>query len=67
MTTTTAAQPLPPLTQIPLPDQPINLREINRGFLVQALDKFGGNQSAAARHLGITRYALRYRMQKHRL
>ena len=48
-----------------LPDAGINLEAVERGLLSQALQKADNNQSQAARLLGITRYALRYRMQKH--
>jgi len=34
-------------------------------LIVEALRKAGGNQSAAARLLGITRQTLIYRMQKY--
>jgi len=50
-----------------LPDGGIELEKVERGLIVQALKRTGGNQSAAARLLGITRYALRYRMEKHGL
>ena len=40
---------------------------MERGLLVQALQRTNGNQSASARLLGITRYALRYRLQKYGL
>ncbi len=50
-----------------LPDEGVDLERVERGLLVQALDRTGGNQSAAARLLGISRYALRYRMEKYEL
>ena len=50
-----------------LPEQGVDLEEVDRGLLLQALDRTGGNQSAAARLLGISRYALRYRMEKYGL
>jgi len=50
-----------------LPDEGVNLEEVDRGLLLQALDRTEGNQSAAARLLGISRYALRYRMEKYGL
>lgn len=50
-----------------LPEGGVNLEEVDRGLLLQALNRTGGNQSAAARLLGISRYALRYRMEKHEL
>jgi len=36
-------------------------------LISDALDRNGGNQSQAARELGISRDALRYRMKKHGL
>jgi two-component system NtrC family response regulator len=50
-----------------LPDEPINLEVLEREILREALRKFEGNQSKAARYLGITRSALIYRMKKHGL
>jgi DNA-binding NtrC family response regulator len=47
-----------------LPEEGINLEEVEKSFLVQALARTKGNQTAAARLLGISRYALRYRMEK---
>lgn len=39
--------------------------DVEREALLEALDACAGNQSAAARRLGISRRALIYRMQKH--
>ena len=47
-----------------LPEGGVDLEQVERSFLEQAMDRTGGNQSAAARLLGISRYALRYRLQK---
>jgi DNA-binding NtrC family response regulator len=47
-----------------LPEEGVQLEAVERGLLEQALERTNGNQSAAARLLGITRYALRYRMEK---
>ncbi|MBM4365028.1 MAG: sigma-54-dependent Fis family transcriptional regulator [Deltaproteobacteria bacterium] len=47
-----------------LPDEGVDLEQVDRGLTEQALHRTGGNQSAAARLLGISRYALRYRMEK---
>ncbi len=47
-----------------LPDEGVDLEQVDRGLTEQALARVGGNQSAAARLLGISRYALRYRMEK---
>ncbi len=48
-----------------LPPQGISLEEVEKDFLIQALEQTGSNQTKAARLLGITRSALIYRMQKH--
>ena len=47
-----------------LPEDGVNLEAVERGLLVQALERTAWNQSASARLLGISRYALRYRMEK---
>jgi len=44
-----------------------SLAEHERQLLVSALEKAGGNQSQAARALGIGRDALRYKMRKYGL
>jgi two-component system, NtrC family, response regulator AtoC len=43
----------------------MTLEEVEREMLAQALRKFNGNQSAAARHLQISRKTLLYRAAKH--
>lgn len=48
-----------------LPDEGIDLAVLERDLITQALDRTKHNQSAAARLLRISRYKLRYRMQKH--
>jgi two-component system, NtrC family, response regulator AtoC len=48
-----------------LPNEGVNLDQVERGLLLQALERTQWNQSASARLLGISRYALRYRMEKH--
>ncbi|MCP4808780.1 MAG: sigma-54-dependent Fis family transcriptional regulator [Proteobacteria bacterium] len=54
-------------TPFVLPEEGVDLEEVEKSLLQQALDRTGGNQSAAARLLGISRYALRYRIEKHGL
>lgn len=49
---------------IVLPEEGINLEEVERSLLQQAIERTGGNQSATAKLLGITRYAVRYRLAK---
>ncbi len=41
-----------------------SLQEMERSMLVEALEKCGGNQTRAAKMLGITRDTLRYRIKK---
>ena len=50
--------------EIDFPDGGLSLEAVERALLVRALEKAGGNQSAAARLLGISRDTLRYRMEK---
>jgi DNA-binding NtrC family response regulator len=50
-----------------LPEEGVDLEAVDKGLLVQALERTDGNQSAASRLLGISRYALRYRMEKYGL
>ncbi|MEP7270886.1 MAG: sigma-54 dependent transcriptional regulator [Acidobacteriota bacterium] len=52
---------------IQLPDDGIDLDEVEREILRQALEKCGGNQTRTAQYLNITRSALIYRMQKYAL
>lgn len=50
-----------------IPEGGIVLEEFEKKLIVEALKKTGGNQSAAARLLGITRQTLIYRIQKYAL
>ncbi len=50
-----------------IPDDGVSLAAVERGHLEAALKKTGGNQSQAARLLGISRATLLYRMKKHGL
>jgi two-component system NtrC family response regulator len=47
-----------------LPPQGIRLEEVEMDFVRQALKMADGNQTRAAHLLGISRDALRYRLQK---
>jgi DNA-binding NtrC family response regulator len=49
------------------PQEGVDLEEVEKDLIQAALAKTGGNQTQAARMLGISRYALIYRMQKHGL
>lgn len=51
-------------TEVALPENGIDLEQVEKSFLSQALQRTSGNQMAAARLLGLTRYAVRYRMEK---
>lgn len=48
-----------------LPDDGIVLEKIEADFIDQAMNKSHGNQSKAARLLGLSRSALLYRMKKY--
>jgi two-component system response regulator AtoC len=60
--------PIPQGARLVLPlDGSLTLVEIERKVVEQALDRAGGNVSAAARLLGTTRETLRYRVEKYGL
>ena len=50
-----------------LPDDGLRLEELEQELLQQALEKAKGNQSRAARLLGLSRYAFIYRLKKYAL
>lgn len=54
-------------TDMKLPKQGVVLEDLEKSLLKQALEQMLGNQSRAARLLGISRFALRYRMEKYGL
>jgi DNA-binding NtrC family response regulator len=60
-----AAQRVRPVT--PAADMRGHLAEIERAAIVTALDAEGGNQTRAARRLGLSRRALIYKMEKYGL
>ncbi len=49
--------------RILLPDTPLNLEDLMDAVVVAALEKFAGNKSKAAEHLGISRFALHRRLK----
>jgi DNA-binding NtrC family response regulator len=49
---------------VPLPPEGISIENLVDDLVRRALERSGGNQSAAARLLGMTRDQVRYRMQK---
>ncbi len=50
-----------------LPPEGLNLRDLERELVIQALEKAGGNQTRAADLLGLTRDQIRYRIAKFKL
>jgi DNA-binding NtrC family response regulator len=50
--------------QFRLPPDGVNLEEVERQLLLQALERAGGNQTHAAQLLGINRDQVRYRIEK---
>jgi len=50
--------------QFRLPPDGVNLEEVERQLLVQALERAGGNQTHAGQLLGINRDQVRYRIEK---
>ncbi|MBI3393693.1 MAG: sigma-54-dependent Fis family transcriptional regulator [Nitrospirae bacterium] len=50
-----------------LPEGSLSLERLERELIERALRRFGGNQSRAARYLGISRPTLIYRMKKYGL
>ncbi len=56
-----------PTQDFVLPAEGVHLDELEKTLLRQALDRTRGNKTQAARLLGITRDALRYRVEKHGL
>jgi DNA-binding NtrC family response regulator len=62
-----AAKVIQVAADMKLPRQGVVLEELERSLLKQALEQMLGNQSRAARLLGISRFALRYRMEKYGL
>ena len=53
--------------EIQLPSVGINMDEVIKSFIVQALDRSDGNRTKAAELLGITRHTLLYRMDKYKI
>jgi DNA-binding NtrC family response regulator len=51
-------------SQFQLPPDGVNLEDVERQLLVQALERAGGNQTHAGQLLGINRDQVRYRIEK---
>ncbi len=60
-----AADPLEPVCLFRLPDAGIDLEELERDLLTQALSRAHNNQTKAAELLGISRHTFRYRLEKY--
>jgi DNA-binding NtrC family response regulator len=48
-----------------LPASGVDLEELEREFLCQALERTSGNKTSAARLLGLSRDTMRYRLEKY--
>jgi len=48
-----------------VPDQGLVLEDVEKRLIVEAMERASGNQSKAARLLGVSRDTLRYRLKKH--
>lgn len=62
-----AAQEIPPvlgLEDLDLPQDGLDLVSLNRRIILKALEKFGGNQTRAAKYLGISRRVLQGHMKR---
>ena len=53
--------------KVELPPEGINLDELERSLVVQALERTGWNQTKAAALLGLNRDQIRYRVEKFHL
>ena len=60
------ARPSEPM-QLRIPPGGLNLDQLTRDLIVQALELSGGNRTKAAKLLGISRPTLIYRIEKHRI
>src|SRR5258708_22689378 len=53
------------VSKIPVEAKGLSLSAVERELIVQALRKFNGNQTQAARHLAVSRKTLMYRIAKY--
>jgi len=61
---TTLTRPVGAPSRFQLPPEGVNLEDVERQLLVQALDRASGNQTQAGQMLGINRDQVRYRIEK---
>ncbi|HGY56010.1 MAG TPA: sigma-54-dependent Fis family transcriptional regulator [Caldithrix abyssi] len=61
----TQKPPVKKETQWQLPPQGLSLEELERNLIFSAMEQADGNKSKAARLLGLSRDALRYRLEKY--
>jgi len=54
-----------PSVEIEIPEEGISLEEVEKLYIMKALEKAKGNKTLAAKLLGITRDTLRYRLKKY--
>ena len=59
--------PLRSATRVELPADGIDLEQLERSLVVQALERTGWNQTRAAALLGLNRDQIRYRIEKFQL
>ena len=62
-----AAENPAPRSHFDLPDRGVNLPDLNRRLILEAMERTHDNIAAAARLLGLTRPSLRYRLKKYRV
>ena len=58
-------RPSSAVPQVDLPEEGISLTAVEKDLIVRALQKFGGNQTRAARFLNMSRRTLAYRLAKY--
>jgi DNA-binding NtrC family response regulator len=51
----------------PVPEQGLVLEDVEKKLITEAMERANGNQSKAARLLGVSRDTLRYRLKKHEM
>ena len=59
-----SAEPAPTKRLYTLPDEGVDLKSLLHSLVLQAMERTGGNQTKAARLLGISRDQIRYRLKK---